>query len=316
MQDHSRDNVRSRRRGVWARIPALILTVVIAVALIVRTTVGDIGYASSAIYYALPWTVIAAVAAAAAALWALGARPRMAAAHVGVFALAGALALSTTFFANPCVSTDDATRLFFWNIGRGRGTWARIAEEVAAHDADIVALVEAGKPDAKLQRFWTERFPHYRIRFAGGGMILMTRVPDTDGALEALAGISSLYGTRLPDLGVRLYLVDLDASPRFSKLEMIRAIFARADAGEGPAIVLGDFNAPSDARGFSEIRDRYHQAFESAGAGNTGTWPRRTPLVAIDHIWLSRDIGAQCTRLIDSEASDHRAIVADILLPG
>jgi endonuclease/exonuclease/phosphatase (EEP) superfamily protein YafD len=301
--------------GVWTRTAALVLSLVVTVARIVRTTVRDIGLATSSIYYALPWTIIAALALVAAALWALGRRRRAAAAMLFVSMLSIAGAWGTSFFINPCVNSEDSTRLLFWNISRGRATWERIADEIVVHDADIIALTEAGKPDAELRQFWTDRFADYQVTFAGGGIVLISRLPVAAGNLETLDGISSLYQTTLEGQQLSLFLVDLDASPRFNKLQMIRAIFARVDRIGGPAITMGDFNAPLDARGFSEIRDRYHHAFESAGRGLNNTWPTRTPLVAIDHIWLSRDITAQCTRLIKSSASDHRAIVADVRLP-
>ncbi len=306
------DQHRDKIAAAWARGAAFVLSVILLVAMVVRATVRDVNFATSSVYYAFPWTVIAILALLASGLWVLGNRKTWATVLLSVSYLSMLGIWATTVYFNPCVRSDDATRLLFWNIGRGRGTWELIAHDIEAHDADIVALTEAGRPNEELRQYWRDRFPGYQIQFPGGGMMLMSRMEFTPGTLSPLTGISSLFETQLIDEDLRLFLVDLDASPRFNKLAMIRTIFARADMHSGPAIVLGDFNAPLDARGFEEIRDRYHHAFESAGTGLTSTWPTRAPLVAIDHIWLSRDIVAECTQVVKSEASDHRAVITYI----
>jgi endonuclease/exonuclease/phosphatase (EEP) superfamily protein YafD len=293
---------------------ALLLSITVALALVVRVTVRDLNYPTSSVYYAFPWVVIAALAFAASLLWAGGQRRAWAGTLLSVSLISTLATWSTTFFSNPCLSDDDAIRVLFWNVDRGHGTWERIAEEIAVHDADIVALTEAGRSTTARRQFWHDRLPGYRIQLIDGGLILMSRSTLTDGTVTTLNGISRMYESALADDTLRIFVVDLDASPRFNKQNMIRTIFERANDGSGPTIVMGDFNAPTDARGFLEIRDRYHHAFESAGRGFATTWPAAVPLVAIDHIWLSRDITAHCTRIIKSDASDHRAIVTDIRL--
>ena len=309
----SRD-IRVPTRIRWMRGVALLLSVIVAVALVVRATVRDLNYPTSSVYYAFPWVVIAVLALAASLLWAGGQRRAWAGALLSISLMSMVGTWSTTFFSNPCLSDDDAIRILFWNVGHGHGTWERIAEQIAVHDADIVALAEAGRSNTTLRQFWYDRFPGYQIQFIDGGLILRSRSTVTDGTVTTLNGISRMHESALTDGTLRIFIVDLDASPRFNKQDMIRAIFERADGGSGPAVVMGDFNTPIDARGFREIRDRYHHAFESAGRGFTATWPTAVPLVAIDHIWLSHDITARCARIIRSDASDHRAIVADIQL--
>lgn len=303
---------RDKLSGAWARGAACVLSIVLLVALVIRATVRDANFVTSSVYYAFPWTIIAGLALGASGLWILGNRRTWATVLLSVSCLSLLGIWVTTVYFNPCINTDDATRLVFWNIARGRGGWELIANEIEAHDADIVALTEAGRPDDELKQFWIDRFPDYQVQFAGGGMMLMSRLLFETGTLNSLTGISSLYKSKLVDEDLRLFLVDLDASPRFNKLALIRTVFEHVNAHSGPTIVLGDFNAPLDARGFDEIRNRYHHAFESAGTGLTSTWPTGAPLVAIDHIWLSHDIVAECTRVIKSRVSDHRAIVADI----
>lgn len=89
-------------------------------------------------------------------------------------------------------------------------------------------------------------------------------------------------------------------------------------ATAGPVIVAGDLNATPDVLEFRRLlRGGYNDAAEQAGAGLTRTHPADVrllpPLFAVDHI-LTRDATAISVRTLGIPDSDHRALVADIVI--
>ncbi|MCV7281824.1 endonuclease/exonuclease/phosphatase family protein [Mycolicibacterium flavescens] len=90
-----------------------------------------------------------------------------------------------------------------------------------------------------------------------------------------------------------------------------------ADA-PGAVLVAGDLNSTPDMREFRALlRDGYHDAAEQAGAGLTRTHPADIavpPVFAVDHI-LTRDATATSVRTVAVPGSDHRALIAEIVLP-
>jgi endonuclease/exonuclease/phosphatase (EEP) superfamily protein YafD len=89
-------------------------------------------------------------------------------------------------------------------------------------------------------------------------------------------------------------------------------------SGSGCVIVAGDFNGTIDMRPFRDLlRDGYREAAEQSGAGILPTFPvqsRVPPLIAIDHI-LTRNCTATSLRTTTIEQSDHRGIVATVMIP-
>lgn len=85
-----------------------------------------------------------------------------------------------------------------------------------------------------------------------------------------------------------------------------------------PTILLGDFNATVDN---SLIRDlegsRFHDAGELAGSGWVRTWsqhPGSRPLLGLDHVLVDKRFGVRSTSVRDVPRSDHRALVARLVL--
>ncbi|AGB25954.1 hypothetical protein Mycsm_05782 [Mycobacterium sp. JS623] len=89
-------------------------------------------------------------------------------------------------------------------------------------------------------------------------------------------------------------------------------------AGGGAVIVAGDLNSTIDMRPFRGLlRNGYRDAAEQSGAGIKPTFPadwRLPPFVAIDHI-LTRGCTANSVRTIKVPGSDHRGLVATLMIP-
>ncbi len=90
---------------------------------------------------------------------------------------------------------------------------------------------------------------------------------------------------------------------------------------DGPTrVLLGDFNATLDHKPLRAlIADGYRDAAGTSGAGLIGTWGpytgRPIPAVAIDHVLVDRRIGVRTVTVHRLPHSDHRAIVAALVVP-
>jgi endonuclease/exonuclease/phosphatase (EEP) superfamily protein YafD len=85
-------------------------------------------------------------------------------------------------------------------------------------------------------------------------------------------------------------------------------------------ILAGDFNATLDHHELRRLIGRgYHDAGEQAGTGLRMTFPTDASplpeLVAIDHVLADRRIRVVSVRTVPIEGSDHRGVLADLVLP-
>jgi endonuclease/exonuclease/phosphatase family metal-dependent hydrolase len=85
-----------------------------------------------------------------------------------------------------------------------------------------------------------------------------------------------------------------------------------------PSILMGDFNAGRDQQAFRTLLgDRWRDAPEVAGSGFSPTWNWWTfapPMLALDHILISHQIGASRTVTFDAPGSDHHGLLAWLVL--
>lgn len=101
----------------------------------------------------------------------------------------------------------------------------------------------------------------------------------------------------------------------------------RADLGDlAPAtphgrmrIMLGDFNATADHAALRDLlATGYRDAADTLGAGLVPSWPydgRRVPWVTLDHVLADRRVGVQSVSVHRIPHTDHRAVIADLILP-
>jgi endonuclease/exonuclease/phosphatase (EEP) superfamily protein YafD len=94
----------------------------------------------------------------------------------------------------------------------------------------------------------------------------------------------------------------------------------RAATPDGPVrILLGDFNATLDHAALRRLlAGGYRDAAAVVGAGLVPTWPndgRLVPGVTLDHVLADRRVGVRAVSVHDVARSDHRAVVADLVLP-
>jgi endonuclease/exonuclease/phosphatase family metal-dependent hydrolase len=89
-------------------------------------------------------------------------------------------------------------------------------------------------------------------------------------------------------------------------LRQLRRLVGALD-GAGPAVLLGDFNLPPGAVGFVA-------GGGWAGAGGEATYPASAPRLQVDQI-LVRGVQVTDVHVGAAATSDHRPVVADLLLP-
>jgi endonuclease/exonuclease/phosphatase family metal-dependent hydrolase len=288
---------------------------VAALALCVRITAQDSWPLSAWIFYFVPSPVIALLLLASTILLAAASAAGPALTCLAMATLVYAQWYWHQEFHHPCAAVDDGVRVLAWNVARGRHGWDAIAEYVRQTDADVIGLVEAGSVSEERLGFWRGRFPAYTPVLPGGGLVLLVRGDVASSRFKDLVGISAALAADVEIGGKNIHVVlaDLDASPRFDKRVLTESLLRLAESPSGfPTILMGDFNMPIDSRWFSPLRKHYTHAFEQAGDGRLATWPAETPLVALDHVWVSRRLRPACATLVSTGLSDHRAFLTDL----
>ncbi|MBA3327576.1 MAG: endonuclease/exonuclease/phosphatase family protein [Solirubrobacterales bacterium] len=91
-------------------------------------------------------------------------------------------------------------------------------------------------------------------------------------------------------------------------------------AADGVAhVLLGDFNGTLDNPDIRRLLDRgYHDAADATGDGLRATWPvgRSLPPITIDHVLLPPAIEVRRVAIRELPGTDHRAVIAELVLPG
>jgi endonuclease/exonuclease/phosphatase (EEP) superfamily protein YafD len=89
------------------------------------------------------------------------------------------------------------------------------------------------------------------------------------------------------------------------------ALIHLAGEGTGPLIFAGDFNATLDHAPLRRlIGAGMRDAFAEAGHGSAASWPQYLPIMALDHVLVSDDIGVMSIANENDPGSDHRGQVA------
>ena len=215
------------------------------------------------------------------------------------------------------------------NLQYGWADAATVVRYVREHDVSVLGLTEltpesvTGLAAAGLGAL----LPHSVLRpgEAAHGSGLYSRFPLREGpavdGVHAGAGATVEHGGR--PLTVRV--VHPFRTSRFTAAAYradYRTLQAHLDGLDPavPALVLGDFNASRDHSAFRRLLgDRWRDAPEVAGAGFVRTWSPRywvPALMQLDHILVNRAFGVREVHTERLPGSDHRAVVAELVLTG
>ncbi len=225
------------------------------------------------------------------------------------------------------------------------GGYGRIAWEIALHDADLVALQDAGlasNVESLPEPFKTalgsrqihisgqylvaSRFPMRDCRsgdisFPGEGHHYVVCTITAHGVefdfatAHLLSPREGLNATRHERLG------GLDDWRENFAMRMIQAHRLAQDvaAHPRPLVLAGDLNAPDSSPVIERLRDAgLRDSFAAAGLGYGYTYGHslrpRFSFLRIDHVMVSAGIGVKESAVGGSQASAHRPVIADLWL--
>ena len=240
-------------------------------------------------------------------------------------------------------------RLMTWNVHRCVGTdrkldVARVAEVIAACRPDIVALQEldvgrhrtGGVDQAHRLAELLQMRAHFNaaltVEEERYGDAILTALPERLVKVGPLPGLPKLRGLEPRGAlwvavevgGVELQVINthLGLVPREQQVQTAELLGQRwlgSEGFNGPAVLLGDFNATPFSRTYRMLTAVMRDAQDSLGKAPTATFPSGFPILRIDHVFLSEGIR---TVAVESPfdprartASDHLPLVVTLDLP-
>ena len=221
-------------------------------------------------------------------------------------------------------------RVFSANLRHGNPDARPIAREVLESGADVVVLQEV--TDAHVASMRAEgvldAYPFALLDPRGGAMgsAILSRAPIADARVADIEGLPLSEATlSVGGRPVQLFNVHT-MSPmgrdhfdlRDRQLAALSRLVDRRP--EAPAqVFVGDFNANRWHPAFHRLLDSgLRDAHEGVGRGLARTWPNGSvvPTFALlDHVLVSPSVGAVSVREGSGRGSDHRPVVADLVLP-
>ena len=238
-------------------------------------------------------------------------------------------------------------RVMTYNIAAGGGDLARIERTIRGANPDVVALQEVDVHWSARSNFVDQatmlatalgmdaRFaPIYRLPNAEGtkpmreyGLAVLSRLPIVASRNHAITRLSTQEADARPapapgfldatidvrGTRVRVFNTHLDyrADPATRIAQVAEMLAIIGDAG--PAVLLGDLNATPEAPELQPLFQRLRDLWPAA-AGPGFSYPATAPTKRIDYVLGSWGVSAQAMRVVESPASDHRAVVADLMI--
>ena len=248
---------------------------------------------------------------------------------------------------SPANPASKRVRVITWNVLSSQGGIEKIAGQIRAHNPDIVCLQEtlgrrgvvADRTPELIAKFpgWHAARAHDVTVFSRWPIqnerryahpkparrrVLAVTCQTPDGPLDVIvAHIStSALGSRLngrkpTSLGRMIEtarLIQGTARARAAQLPVLDRAIADSRANGHPYFLTGDFNNPPRGRFHRHLKSRLHDAFAQGGLGSGMTFPAKLPVMRIDYLWLSEQISTRRCFTFATNASDHRATVADL----
>lgn len=249
-------------------------------------------------------------------------------------AVAVVLVLAPRYLPAPYPSGDHvAFRVMTANLFEGQADAAAVVDTAIRH-ADVFSVQELTPESAEeLSAAGLDSVFPYRVldaRGAASGTGLWSRYPITDSrVLRDYLHTMMLARLRIPGVAVdpAVFAAHLPAPVATyldewnRELAELPAVFREMATAEGTGcvVVAGDLNSTPDMKPFRGLlTNGYHDAAEQAGTGIDPTYPADRglipPFASIDHVLTNR-CPATSVQVIEVPGSDHRGLVAEILIP-
>jgi len=244
--------------------------------------------------------------------------------------------------------SDVPLRVMTYNIRSGNGDLDGTAAAIRAQAPDVVGLEEVDVHWADRSAFADQatalgaklgmqvRFaPIYRLPASDParpprefGVALLSRYPIARFSNDTLTRLSTQVPNATPapapglldatldvrGTAVRALVTHLDyrVDPGVRERQVAEML---AVIGESPGatIVFGDLNATPDAPELAPLLARLHDAWRDAAAPGL-TYPADVPEKRIDYVLITPQFRVRRATVPDTRASDHRPVVADLVL--
>jgi endonuclease/exonuclease/phosphatase family metal-dependent hydrolase len=239
-------------------------------------------------------------------------------------------------------------RVMTYNIQSGHGSLDGTAAAIRAESPDIVGLQEVDVHWADRSKFEDQATllgeklgmhvvfaPIYSLPSEKPGdphrefgVALLSRFPIVSSSNRIITRLSTQEQNPTPrlmpglldvivDVGgtrVRILNTHLDyrADPSVRTQQVVEIVQYLAQ-GSGPTILMGDLNAESTARELEPLLSRLHDSW-SVNSSSGLTYPAEDPKKRIDFVLTSREFRARSAKVPETLASDHRPVVAELLL--
>jgi endonuclease/exonuclease/phosphatase (EEP) superfamily protein YafD len=275
--------------------------------------------------YAAAWTLVPLVVTVALRRW-----PPAAAALVAVAIMAWCV-LPRTLPGDRGPQTGTKLTVMTINMFVGAADPGAIVALVRAHDVSVLAVQEfspaarSGLAGAGLDALLPYHALADEVGTTGSG--LYSRYPITTSYAERCGGGNlQVYATIRTPGGTALDVVSAHplAPYALSVLKLWKGDLAAEPAPDPagpPRILLGDFNSTLDHTPVRRLIARgYRDAADATGRGLLGTWGpyhgRPVPPVTLDHVLVDRRIGVRDVQVRAVPGSDHRSVLATLVLAG
>ena len=183
-------------------------------------------------------------------------------------------------------------------------------------EAAVTRLKQAGLDDL---------LPCALLELRGGsrGSGIYSRFPLSDGPAVGLVHMAQPTARLdLPDGYAAELICAHPVPPNMGRAGAVRwreGLAVLPGPGRLPTVLAGDFNATLDHAEFRRLLRRgYLDAARQTGTALTPTWgpPGRGPVLTLDHVLASRGCAVLACSVHVIPGSDHRAVYAEIQLPG
>ncbi len=239
------------------------------------------------------------------------------------------------------IASGTPLRVMTFNVEKWSHGTPRVAQTIRQYHPDIVCLEEAGDyswvQPAHAPEALKALLPGYEC-IRRGEIIIATRLPmesrqtallppgpDSRPALEVTVLV---HGKPVTIIAVHLIPMQLDLhwhdsvrtwpdyvqQCRWQRRVQVTHLLQALAVIKTPLVLCGDFNlspASSDCRRLAAV---YPDAFDLAGFGFGNTETSTLPLRRIDHILTSTALRPISAFVPDVHASDHRPLIADLIL--
>lgn len=218
----------------------------------------------------------------------------------------------------PAAPGAPALDLVSFNVEAGNATRGAVAEQVAALDADVVFLQEAGALAEPLRgRGGPLQVVHPAPGADSDSVVVLSRLPGTRAAPLDLGGGRTSVEVTVPHDGGEVALLGVHLLPPVragwaaGQRELARATASWAAARPGPTVVIGDLNATPWSAAFRRLSADGDLRGSQRGFGASASWTAAAApwlSLPIDHVLHSPELTTLSRATGPHHGSDHRLL--------